>query len=119
MFEEIRIGLSVNHFRAIEKVHEKYARRGKNFEFYSYCGGLLAHNCNDDATEYKLSWSPRGFVISQRFFAQFLQNGKGDHIFQLTMIQPPEVDHEGRQFTINKRHDCCAGQNYLISRGTR
>ena len=60
----------------VKKIDEVHSKGGKIREFYSYCGGLPAPECADNPLGFKISWSPRGALLSQRNSATFLQNGK-------------------------------------------
>ena len=58
---------------AIRRAHDELGLRVKSFE--SSCGGLPAPECADNALGYRLSWSPRGFLLALRNSARFLRDG--------------------------------------------
>lgn len=45
-------------------------------KFISYCGGLPAPECSDNALRYKFSWSPKGVLLALLNPASFLQDGQ-------------------------------------------
>ncbi|KAF6806409.1 saccharopine dehydrogenase [Colletotrichum musicola] len=66
---EVGVDPGVDHLAAVKIIEEVR-------EFYSYCGGLPAPEASDNPLRFKLSWSPRGALLSQKNSATFLKDGK-------------------------------------------
>jgi saccharopine dehydrogenase-like NADP-dependent oxidoreductase len=64
----------------MQRIHRIRAEGGKITGFYSYTGGLVAPESDDNPWHYKFSWNPRNVVLAGQGTAQFLENGKLKYI---------------------------------------
>lgn len=65
----------IDHMSAMEMIHEIRQEGGEILEFHSYCGGLMADECDDNPFRYKISWNPRNVVLAGKSGGLFLLNG--------------------------------------------
>ncbi|HNM26134.1 MAG TPA: saccharopine dehydrogenase C-terminal domain-containing protein, partial [Saprospiraceae bacterium] len=65
---------------AMQRIHQIQAAGGKITAFYSYTGGLVAPESDDNPWHYKFSWNPRNVVLAGQGTAQFLEDGKLKYI---------------------------------------
>jgi saccharopine dehydrogenase (NADP+, L-glutamate forming) len=64
--------------------------------FYSYCGGLVAPESNDNPWGYKFSWNPRNVILAGQGTAQFIANGKYKYLpYQHLFNQSKTISIEG------------------------
>ncbi|RYP32540.1 hypothetical protein DL767_005152 [Monosporascus sp. MG133] len=75
ILNEVGVDPGVDHCYAVKVIGEVHAKGGKVREFYSYCGGLPAPEASNNPLKFKLSWSPRGALLSQYNAAIFLKDG--------------------------------------------
>ena len=72
---ECGVDPGIDHFLAMECFDNVHQGGGKVESFISFCGGLPAPECSDNALGYKFSWSPRGALLNMLSGARYLQNG--------------------------------------------
>lgn len=77
---EIGLDPGIDHMSAMQRIHQIKAAGGKITAFYSYTGGLVAPESDDNPWHYKFSWNPRNVVLAGQGTAQFLENGKLKYI---------------------------------------
>ncbi|MBK8557194.1 MAG: saccharopine dehydrogenase NADP-binding domain-containing protein [Lewinellaceae bacterium] len=77
---EIGLDPGIDHMSAMQRIHQIRAKGGKITAFYSYTGGLVAPESDDNPWHYKFSWNPRNVVLAGQGTAQFLENGKLKYI---------------------------------------
>ncbi|KAA3638638.1 MAG: saccharopine dehydrogenase [Bacteroidetes bacterium] len=73
---EIGLDPGIDHMSAMQVINDIKARGGKIKGFYSYTGGLIAPESDDNPWHYKFTWNPRNVVVAGQTTAQFLENGK-------------------------------------------
>ena len=73
---ECGVDPGIDHFLAMECFDNVHQGGGKVESFISFCGGLPAPECSDNALGYKFSWSPRGALLNMLSGARYLQNGE-------------------------------------------
>ncbi|KAL1117383.1 hypothetical protein AAG570_004709, partial [Ranatra chinensis] len=73
---EVGLDPGIDHLLAMECIDEVHQAGGKIESFVSYCGGLPAPECSDNALRYKFSWYPRGMLINTLGTAKFLKDSK-------------------------------------------
>lgn len=66
----------IDHMSAMAIIHELKAKGATIRKFYSYCGGLVADECDTNPFKYKISWNPRNVVTAGKGTSKFLQNGR-------------------------------------------
>ena len=65
----------IDHMSAMEMIHAIRSEGGEILEFYSYCGGLVADECDDNPFRYKISWNPKNVVLAGKSGGLFLLKG--------------------------------------------
>lgn len=77
---ELGLDPGIDHMSAMQRINDIKERGGKITAFYSYTGGLVAPESDDNPWHYKFSWNPRNVVLAGQGTAQFLENGKLKYI---------------------------------------
>lgn len=77
---ELGLDPGIDHMSAMQRIHEIQAKGGKITAFYSYTGGLVAPESDNNPWHYKFSWNPRNVVLAGQGTAQFLEDGKLKYI---------------------------------------
>jgi saccharopine dehydrogenase-like NADP-dependent oxidoreductase len=76
LLNEIGLDPGIDHMSAMQIIDDIHARGGEMKAFYSYCGGLVAPESNDNPWGYKFSWNPRNVILAgQGAPAQFIEDG--------------------------------------------
>ncbi|KAE8737345.1 hypothetical protein FOCC_FOCC017194 [Frankliniella occidentalis] len=73
---EVGLDPGIDHLLAMECFEEVRQGGGKVVSFVSYCGGLPAPECSDNALRYKFSWSPRAALLNTLATAKHLRNNE-------------------------------------------
>ena len=76
MVNEVGLDPGLDHLLAMDCFDEVHQAGGKVMSFVSYCGGLPAPECSDNAMRYKFSWSPRGALLNTLSTAKYLRNNE-------------------------------------------
>lgn len=76
LLNEVGLDPGIDHFLALECIRDVQERGGVVESFLSYCGGLPAPECSDNALRYKFSWSPRGALLNTLSAAKYLSKGQ-------------------------------------------
>jgi len=78
---EIGLDPGIDHMSAMKVIDEIKAKGGKMILFESFCGGLVAPECDTNLWNYKFTWAPRNVVLAgQGGAAKFIQEGKYKYI---------------------------------------
>lgn len=77
---EVGLDPGIDHMSAMQRIDEIQAMGGKITAFYSYTGGLVAPESDNNPWHYKFSWNPRNVVLAGQGTAQFLENNKLKYI---------------------------------------
>ncbi|MBL7827561.1 MAG: saccharopine dehydrogenase NADP-binding domain-containing protein [Saprospiraceae bacterium] len=77
---ELGLDPGIDHMSAMQRIHQIKNAGGKITAFYSYTGGLVAPESDDNPWHYKFSWNPRNVVLAGQGTAQFLEDGKLKYI---------------------------------------
>lgn len=100
LLNECGLDPGIDHMSAQEIIDNAHAEGSKIITFSSYCGGLPSHY-RANPYGYKLSWSPRGFLLAGTNTAKFLKDGKeaeipGDVLFaQFEKMVVEGIEYEG------------------------
>lgn len=74
---ELGLDPGIDHLSAMKIIDEIEAQGGEITSLKSYCGGLVAPECEgDNAWGYKFTWNPMNVVTAGKGAAQYLENGK-------------------------------------------
>ncbi|MBI3509126.1 MAG: saccharopine dehydrogenase NADP-binding domain-containing protein [Bacteroidetes bacterium] len=76
LLNEIGLDPGIDHMSAMEIISRIKNSGGEMNAFYSYTGGLVAPESNDNPWGYKFSWNPRNVILAGQSTAQFIENGK-------------------------------------------
>jgi saccharopine dehydrogenase-like NADP-dependent oxidoreductase len=76
LLNEIGLDPGIDHMSAMQIIDRIKNAGGEISAFYSYCGGLVAPESNDNPWGYKFSWNPRNVILAGQGTAQFIENGK-------------------------------------------
>eukprot|EP01134_Creolimax_fragrantissima_P007426 CFRG7426T1 len=76
LLNEIGLDPGIDHLSAMKVIDEVKDNGGKVTSFVSWCGGLPAPECSENALGYKFSWSPRGVLTAGLNAASFLKQGE-------------------------------------------
>lgn len=75
LMNEIGLDPGIDHASAMKIIDELNAKGAEITSFKSFCGGLVAPECNDNPWGYKFSWNPRNVVLAGQSTAQYIENG--------------------------------------------
>jgi saccharopine dehydrogenase-like NADP-dependent oxidoreductase len=81
----------IDHMSAVKIIHNIQNKGGKVLSFKSFCGGLVAEDCNNNPWGYKFSWNPRNVILAGQGTASFLNQGKLKYQPYQHVFQNPEV----------------------------
>lgn len=76
LLNEIGLDPGIDHMSAMQIIDRIKNAGGEISAFYSYCGGLVAPESNDNPWGYKFSWNPRNVILAGQGTAQFIEKGK-------------------------------------------
>jgi len=100
LLNEIGLDPGIDHMSAMAIIDEIRAKGGEMKAFYSYCGGLVAPESNDNPWGYKFSWNPRNVILAgQGAPAQYIENGileEVDYIELFSSAREVEVKGLGK-----------------------
>ena len=77
---ELGLDPGIDHMSAMQRIHAIQKKGGTITSFYSYTGGLVAPESDDNPWHYKFSWNPRNVVLAGQGTAQFLEDNKLKYI---------------------------------------
>jgi saccharopine dehydrogenase-like NADP-dependent oxidoreductase len=76
LLNETGLDPGIDHMSAMQIIDRIRHEGGKLTAFYSYCGGLVAPESNDNPWGYKFSWNPRNVILAGQGTAQYIENGQ-------------------------------------------
>lgn len=76
LLNEIGLDPGIDHMSAMQVIERVKAQGGQLTAFYSYCGGIVAPESNDNPWGYKFSWNPRNVILAGQGTAQYIENGQ-------------------------------------------
>ena len=77
---ELGLDPGIDHMSAMQRIHQIQKQGGNITGFYSYTGGLVAPENDNNPWHYKFSWNPRNVVLAGQGTAQFLEDNKLKYI---------------------------------------
>ncbi|MEY3241355.1 MAG: hypothetical protein RIR11_2794 [Bacteroidota bacterium] len=93
---ELGLDPGIDHMSAMQRIHHIQKQGGNITGFYSYTGGLVAPENDNNPWHYKFSWNPRNVVLAGQGTAQFLEDNKLKYIpYRRLFRQFREVDIPG------------------------
>lgn len=80
LLNECGLDPGIDHMSAMQIIREIRAEGGELKEFYSYTGGLVAPESNDNPWGYKFSWNPRNVILAGQGTARYIEHGHYKYI---------------------------------------
>ncbi len=88
---EIGLDPGIDHMSAMKVIDEIRSKGGNMLLFESFCGGLVAPECDNNLWNYKFTWAPRNVVLAgQGGAAKFIQEGTYKYIPYGTLFRRTE-----------------------------
>lgn len=83
----------IDHMSAMEIIHRETEEGNEVFSFKSFCGGLVAPECDNNPWGYKFTWNPRNVILAgQGGDATFIRNGQSVKIpYEKLFLETEEV----------------------------
>ncbi len=72
---ELGVDPGIDHMSAMQVIDAIRNKGGELLSFKSFCGGLVAPDCDDNPWNYKFSWNPRNVVVAGQGVAKYMENG--------------------------------------------
>ena len=100
ILNEMGLDPGLDHLCAVRMFEEIQSAGGVISSFESYCGGLVAPDCDDNPWHYKFSWNPRNVVqAGQGGAATFLEGGVPRLVPPHRVFQRPRrIEVQGRVY---------------------
>jgi len=76
---EIGLDPGIDHMSAMQMINRIREKGGKISAFYSYAGGLVAPESDNNPWHYKFSWNPRNVVLAGQGVSQYLYENRYRH----------------------------------------
>jgi saccharopine dehydrogenase (NADP+, L-glutamate forming) len=80
LLNECGLDPGIDHMSAMEIIRAIRSEGGELNSFYSYTGGLVAPESNDNPWGYKFSWNPRNVILAGQGTARYIENGRFKYI---------------------------------------
>ncbi len=77
---ELGLDPGIDHMSAMKVMSEIADKGGKLTSFYSFTGGLVAPESDNNPWNYKFTWNPRNVVVAGQGVAQYIKNGRYKYI---------------------------------------
>jgi len=88
---EIGLDPGIDHMSAMKVIDDIREKGGDMLLFESFCGGLVAPECDNNLWNYKFTWAPRNVVLAgQGGAAKFIQEGTYKYIPYGTLFRRTE-----------------------------
>ena len=73
---ELGLDPGIDHMSALKVMNRIKGEGGKLTSFYSFTGGLIAPESDNNPWNYKFTWNPRNVVVAGQGVSQYIQNGR-------------------------------------------
>ncbi len=80
LMNECGLDPGIDHMSAMKIINEIKEGDNELISFKSYCGGLVAPECNDNPWGYKFTWNPRNVILAGQGTARFIENNHFKYI---------------------------------------
>lgn len=77
---ELGLDPGIDHMSAMNVIHHIKESGGKLTSFYSFTGGLVAPEYDNNPWNYKFTWNPRNVVLAGSGVSTFIHNGQYKYI---------------------------------------
>ncbi len=97
---EMGLDPGIDHLSAMQLINDIHEKTGTITSFESYCGGLIAPECDTNAWQYKFTWNPRNVIVAgQGSPAKHLKDGKLKYTpYSLLFKQSKKITIDGLGF---------------------
>ncbi len=80
VYNELGVDPGIDHMSAMRIIDEIKNNGGKLTAFFSYTGGLVAPEYDNNPWNYKFTWNPRNVVLAGQGVSKFIRNGRYKYI---------------------------------------
>ncbi len=77
---ELGVDPGIDHMSAMQQIDKIKEAGGKLTSFYSFTGGLIAPEYDNNPWNYKLTWNPRNVVLAGNGVSQYIQQNRYKYI---------------------------------------
>ncbi len=77
---ELGVDPGIDHMSAMRVINKIKEKGGEINSFYSFTGGLVAPESDNNPWNYKLTWNPRNVVMAGNGVSKFIQEGRYKYI---------------------------------------
>jgi len=77
---ELGVDPGIDHMSAMHVINRIRKQGGKLQSFYSFTGGLVAPESDNNPWHYKFTWNPRNVVLAGNGVSKFINNGRYKYI---------------------------------------
>ncbi|MDP3464093.1 MAG: saccharopine dehydrogenase C-terminal domain-containing protein [Bacteroidales bacterium] len=77
---ELGVDPGIDHMSAMSVIDRIRMKKGKLTAFFSFTGGLVAPESDNNPWHYKFTWNPRNVVLAGQGVSQFIRNGMYKYI---------------------------------------
>jgi len=77
---EMGLDPGLDHMSAMKIIDNVHLQKGNIHSFKSWCGGLVAPECDTNPWHYKISWNPKNVVCAGQATARYIRNGNNCYI---------------------------------------
>jgi len=77
---ELGVDPGIDHMSAMHVINRIRKQGGKLQSFYSFTGGLVAPEYDNNPWHYKFTWNPRNVVLAGNGVSKFINNGRYKYI---------------------------------------
>jgi len=80
LFNELGVDPGIDHMSAMRIIDNLRSKGSKLKAFFSFTGGLVAPEYDNNPWNYKFTWNPRNVVLAGQGTSMFIRNGKYKYI---------------------------------------
>ncbi len=80
IFMELGVDPGIDHMSAMKVINRVKEEGGELTSFYSFTGGLVAPEYDNNPWNYKFTWNPRNVVLAGTGVSQYINNGRYKYI---------------------------------------
>ncbi|MBU3926366.1 MAG: saccharopine dehydrogenase NADP-binding domain-containing protein, partial [Bacteroidetes bacterium] len=80
VFMELGVDPGIDHMSAMKVINRIKEEGGEVTSFYSFTGGLVAPEYDNNPWNYKFTWNPRNVVMAGTGVSQYINNGRYKYI---------------------------------------
>lgn len=77
---ELGVDPGIDHMSAMRVIDRIREKGGQLKSFYSFTGGLIAPESDNNPWHYKFTWNPRNVVVAGQGVSQYIKNGRYKYI---------------------------------------